>query len=221
MKLQQRSTVIIVIVFVVLAALVYLWEIRGHEEAPREEGRVPIFSFAVEDVVSLEVRDRVADQRVKLGRTGGELWVMTRPFGAEADDTRIEGLLSRLSTLQSNRVIEEEEIDLEAFGLTEPALEVEVGLGDGESQVLLVGKQNPAGYSYYVRREGEEAVYLVGSSTIGDLERLINEPPEKPTPMPTGTLIPTVIVPTPTMPVTGTATITPAVTVEPTSTARP
>jgi hypothetical protein len=215
-KLQQRGTIIVVIVFVLLAALVYFVEIRGGEEAPVEEGRVPVFSFALEDVVLLEVRDKVADQSVTVRRGIGELWRMTEPLAGEADDTRIEGLLTRLSTLQSTRIMQGEEIDLEAFGLIEPSLEVEVGMEDGGSQVLLVGVQNPAGYSHYVQRDGEEVVYLVGSSTIGDLERLIGEPPEKPTPMPTETLIPTVIIPSPTVPVTGTATIT--LTLEPTST---
>lgn len=219
MKLQQRGTIIVVIVFVVLAALIYFVEIRGQGEAPtEEEDRVSIFSFEVEDVVLLEVRDKVADQTVRVRPGLGESWFMMQPFGAEADVTRIEGLLGRLSTLQSSRVIEEEGIDLEAFGLSEPSLEVEVGLEEGGSQVLLVGGQNPAGYSHYVQREGEEPVYLVASSTIDDLERLISEPPEKPTPMPTETLMPTIVIPTATVPVTGTATITPTITVEPTST---
>jgi hypothetical protein len=218
MKLQQRGTIIVVIVFVFLAAWVYFVEIRGREEVPAEEGRVSIFSFEVEDVVLLEVRDKVTDQTVTVRRGVGELWRMTEPFAAEADDTRVEGLLSRLSRLESTRVIEGEEIDLEAFGLVEPSLEVELGLEDGESQVLLVGVQNPAGYSHYVRRQGQEVVYLVGSSTTGDLERLIAVPPEKPTPVLTETLQPTIIVPTATVPVTGTATVRSAVTVEPTST---
>lgn len=51
-----------------------------------------------------------------------------------------------------------------------------------------------------------------------DLEQLITKASEKPTPMHTETLIPTVIIPTSTVFVSKTATITPSVAVEPTST---
>jgi hypothetical protein len=106
-------------------------------------------------------------------------------------------------------------VDLEAFGLAEPALRVEVGLEQGGDQVLLVGSENPAGYSRYAQREGEERVYLVSSSTIGDLEELVGNPPEKPTPTPmsTETLPPTVITGTQTPAVSGAATVTPTLSV--------
>lgn len=221
MKLQQRATIIVVVVFAFLAAVVYLVEIRGGEEAPgEEEGRVPVFSFAPEDVVLLEVTNPATDQVTTVRRSIGEAWRMAEPFAAEADDTRIEGLLGRLSEFKSTRVLEKEDVDLGAFGLSEPSLRVRVDLESGDSQVLLVGKQNPAGYSHYVQREGEESVYLVGSSTVEDLERLIDEPPEKPTPVPTETLLPTVISSTPTLDAAGTPAATATVVVEPTSSAR-
>lgn len=218
MKLQQRTTIIIVIVFVALGALVYLLEVRGGQEAPQAEGRVPIFSFALNDVVVLEVTDRVSDERMVVRREAGEPWLMLEPFESEADEARIEGLLDRLSTLQSSRVIEEDQTDLEAFGLSEPSLEVKVGLREGASQVLLVGDETPAGYSHYVRLEGQDSAYLVGSSTISDLQRLINEPPEKPTPVPTATLLPTVTITTPTPSVSGGQTVTPTVSAHATGT---
>ncbi len=193
MRLHQRTTIIVVAVFVVLAALVFVLEMRGGQEtAPEEEGRVPVFSFEVEDAVTLEVTDQRSSESVMVRRLAEGMWRLTAPLEAEADATRIEGLLGSLSQMQSTRVVEGEDVDLEAFGLAEPALRVEVGLADGGSQVLLVGNKNPAGYSSYVQREGGSEVYLVASSAIGDLERLISEPPEKPTPTPTDTPGPTV-----------------------------
>jgi hypothetical protein len=179
MRLQQRSTAIVVIVFVLL-----------------------------------EVRHLASDEVVVVRRWIGEAWRMVEPFGAEADYTRVEGLLGRLSTLQSTRVIDEEDADLEAFGLSEPLMRVRVDLESGDSQVLLVGRENPAGYSQYVQREGGEAVYLVSSSAIKDLERLLDEPPEKPNPMPTETLVPKVITSAPTVSAGGTATVEPTPTVQ-------
>jgi hypothetical protein len=209
MRWHQRTTIIVVLVFAALAALVYLVEMRGGQETPsEEEGIVQVFSFEVGEATLLKVTDLATNESVTVSKSAGEAWQMTEPFEAEGDATRVEGVLGRLSELESTRVIEAEDVDLEAFGLREPALRVEVGLEGGETQVLLVGSTNPAGYSRYVQREGEERVYLVGSSTIGDLEELVSEPPEKPTPMPTETSLPTVITATESPSVSGTPTIT-------------
>lgn len=215
MRLQQRTTIIVVAVFAVLAALVLVVEMRGGQEtALEEEGRVLVFSFEVEDAVTLEVADQRSNASVMVRNWAAGMWRLTKPFEAEADAPRIEGLLGRLSQMQSTRVVEGEDLDLEAFGLAEPLLRVEIVLADGGSQVLLVGTRNPAGYSSYVQREGGDEVLLVGSSVIGDLERLISEPPQKPTPVPTVTLVPTVI----TEPATPGAELTPTAVSTPKST---
>jgi hypothetical protein len=192
MRLYQRTTIVVVLVFAVLAALVYVLEMRGGEEPPSaEEGVAQVFSFDVSEVELLTVTDLATNESVMLGKSAGGAWQMTEPFEAQGDDARVEGVLGRLSGLESTRIIEAEDVDPQAFGLLEPALRVEVDLEGGQTQVLLVGSTNPAGYSRYVQREGEERVYLVGSSTMGDLEELISDPPEKPTPTPTETPLPT------------------------------
>jgi hypothetical protein len=215
MRLQQRTTAIVVVVFAVLAVLVYLVEVRGGQGTPAdEEGVVPVFSFEVDQAILLKVTDLTADESVTVTKSPDGAWHMTEPFETEGDDTRVEGVLGRLSTLSSTRVIEGEDVNLEAFGLAEPTLRVELGLEGDESQVLLVGDENPVGYSRYAQREGEERVYLVGSSSIGDLEQLMADPPERPTPTPTKTPLPTVLTDTLATPVSGTATISPTVSLE-------
>jgi hypothetical protein len=215
MRLQQRTTVIVVVVFAVLAVLVYLVEVRGGQGTPAdEEGVVPVLSFELDEAILLKVTDLTTGESVTVTKSPEGAWYMTEPFESEGDDTRVEGVLGRLSALSSTRVIEGEDVNLEAFGLAEPTLRVELGLEDGESQVLLVGDENPVGYSRYAQREGEERVYLVGSSTIGDLEQLIADPPEKPTPTPTETPLPAVITDTRATPLSDTPTISPTVPVE-------
>jgi hypothetical protein len=216
MRLQQRTTIIVVVVFAVLAAFVYLVEMRTDQDTSSEEDSTSVFAFSSSEVSLLKVTDVTTQQSVTVERGVEGAWRMTDPFQADGDDARVESVLNSLSWLLSTRTIEGEDVDLEAFGLAEPALRVEVGLEEGDDQVLLVGNENPAGYSRYAQREGEEPVYLVSSSTIGDLEGLISDPPEKPTPTPapTETALSTVITETQTPPVSGTATPAPTVSQE-------
>jgi hypothetical protein len=214
MRLQQRITIVVVVVFAILAALVYVLEMRTDQGTSTEEDdTASVFSFSASEVTMLKVTDLTTDQSATVLRGADCAWQMTEPFDAEADDMRVESLLDTLSWLLPTRTIEGEDVDLGAFGLAEPVLRVEVGLEEGEDQVLLVGNENPAGYSRYAQREGEERVYLVSSSTIGDLEELISDPPEKPTPTPAPSETPpsTVITDTQTPSVSGTATATPTV----------
>jgi len=214
MRLQQRTTIIVVVVFAVLAAFVYMVEMRTDQDSSSEEDdTTSVFSFSASEVTLLKVTDLTTDESATVSRGADGAWQITEPFVAEGDDTRVESLLDSLSWLLSTRTIEGEDMDLEAFGLAEPVLRVEVDLEEGEDQVLLVGNENPAGYSRYAQREGEVRVYLVSSSTIADLEELISDPPEKPTPtpVPTEAAPSTVITETQTPPVSGTTTVTPTV----------
>jgi hypothetical protein len=214
MRLEQRTTIIVVVVFAVLAAFVYMVEMRTDQDTSSEEDdTTSVFSFSTGEVTLLKVTDLTSQESVTVRRGVGGAWRITDPFQADGDEERLESVLDSLSWLASTRTIEGEDVDLEAFGLAEPALRVEVGLEEGEDQVLLVGNENPAGYSRYAQREGEEGVYLASSSTMTDLEELISDPPEKPTPtpVPTETALPTVITETQTPPAGGTTTVTPTV----------
>ncbi len=210
MRLQQRTTIIVVAVFAVLAAFVYLVEMRTDQDTSSEEDDTSVFAFSTSEVALLKVTDLTTQQSVTVERGVDGAWGITDPFQADGDDARVESVLNSLSWLLSTRTIEGEDVDLEAFGLSVPALRVEVGLEEGDDQVLLVGSENPSGYSRYAQREGEERVYLVSSSTIDDVEGLISDPPEKPTPTPepTETAMSTVTTETETSAVSGTATAT-------------
>jgi len=53
------------------------------------------------------------------------------------------------------------------------------------TQSLEIGDQTPFQTSYYARRGGEQAVLLMESPTVDQLNRLVTTPPEKSTPLPT------------------------------------
>jgi len=63
----------------------------------------------------------------------------------EADQEDISSVLSTLSSLNSERLLEEKALDLTPYGLGNPALELDVTLKDKKTEKLLIGDPTPSG----------------------------------------------------------------------------
>lgn len=205
--MKVRNTLILVVVFALLAGYVYFFEIKKIEEGEEEEGpkTTQVFDLVADDVVELTVKGPEGIARLR--HVEGQPWQIEEPIQEEADDVRVTSLVNRLATLTASRTLTETG-SLATYGLAEPQLTAELKTRDNQLEALLAGDKNPQGSSYYVQKEGDENVYLVYASTIDDLKRLITEPPKKPTPTPTFTPIAGITV-------TVAATSTPAMTPTP------
>ena len=200
--MKFRNTAILLVILAILAG-VAVWETRRGPagESPQEKAKL-VFTLGRDDVGELEVKD--GDQAVYLARGGIGDWFIGAIGGPPADTARVNSLLDSLVNLKSTRLITDTSVGLAAFGLDNPPVQVRLGLAEGKKEVLLIGNKNPQGTSYYAQRQGGPNVYLVGTSLVDDLKKLVSEPPYKPTPAsppePGGTEAPAlkpVVTPTP------------------------
>ena len=81
---------------------------------------------------------------------------------AAADASEVSGITSNLSTLEQQRVIDENAQDLKEFGLAEPRIEVTFKAG-GEPQTLQIGAKTPTGSDVYAKIAGKPKVFLIPS----------------------------------------------------------
>ncbi len=221
--MKWRNTLILVIVLVLLGGYVYFFEMKKKE--PEVETTpttaVTIFDMADGDIVQLTVQSEEGRTRVK--RTeDGESWQMEEPTQAEADKGRLDSLALRIAKLMASRALTDTAENLADYGLTSPQITATIKLKSEEEENLFIGDQTPNEASYYIQKEGDPAVYIVASTIGHDLERLITEPPEKPTPIPTATDTPVITVPVTIIPpetITATVEPTTTMTAEPTITA--
>ena len=94
-------------------------------------------------------------QEIKLKKTGAETtvlrkgddgkWQIAEPKPLRADQDAVKSLVSSLSTLTADKVVEDKATDLSAYGLNAPTLDVTITKKDGKSQDLLVGDDTPTG----------------------------------------------------------------------------
>ncbi|MDQ7783519.1 MAG: DUF4340 domain-containing protein [Desulfomonilaceae bacterium] len=158
-------------VFVALAAYVYFVEIRHKQELEARKAEA-------EKIVKLD-REKISQVSLKSadhGRIGLEqsagTWVMTRPVAVKADSSSVRSLLNTISDAQYEKILKEEDVKWDEYGLDKPLLTVSVTTRD-ETYNLFFGALNPAKTSYYLRAKGDPRLFLVADTLKNALDKSV------------------------------------------------
>jgi len=91
-----------------------------------------------------------------------KFWEAVEPENMRANSSSVDYIAWNANTLKAKKMIEENPSDLSIYGLDSP-VKLTFILNDGTQNVLYVGNKIPTGGSYYARKEGDPAVYTIGS----------------------------------------------------------
>jgi len=193
MRRQLTTTAIIVAVFLVLAAAVYLVEFRrpAPEPTPLYE---PLWPALTVDQISRVTVQGALGLTCAIERDGQGIWQLLAPIQATADQDRAGRVVYDLANLLTYRHFAPEEVDLKEFGLITPTATIVMGLEGGEERILRVGAESPKGNTYYVL--WGDQVHLCPRGPIGEILEVLTKPPLPPTASPSAPPAPT-IPPTP------------------------
>jgi hypothetical protein len=169
-KMKGRGLIIAVIILAVLAGILY-WS--QHRTPPAESAAVSPAAPAILKIDPSAVTQLVLKQKgsdpVTLKKTEGK-WQITEPKPYRADQEAVAGVLSTLSALSADRVVEDKAADRKQYGLEEPAAEVDVG-----TRQLMLGDDTPAGGDVYAGVAGDPRVFTVSSYTKTSLTKSLND----------------------------------------------
>src|SRR6202040_3822058 len=84
-------------------------------------------------------------------------------------------LLSSVSSLNSDRLVEDKAADLGQYGLTQPSLELDVTTKDTKPQKLLLGDETPAGSAVFAKLDGDPRVFTIASYNKTSLDKSAND----------------------------------------------
>jgi hypothetical protein len=127
-----------------------------------------LFAFKREDVERLRIH-RVDEPEVEIVREG-DRWQLVRPLRGRADETEVDKILNKLTTLKAESFNDEEPEDLAAYGLDRPVWKVEVVLKPDQTKAtLLIGSiYQEKGKGYLYAKRGERPVVVsLGMDIIG------------------------------------------------------
>jgi hypothetical protein len=108
---------------------------------------------------------------IEMSRTGTD-WKVTKPIPWRSDYTQIEGFLTRLSSSNMSRLVEENPKDLAKYGLDKPSMTVTIGAGSAKT-VLEIGRSE--GTETYAKDASRPIVFIVDSTLQADLNRDLDE----------------------------------------------
>jgi hypothetical protein len=162
-----------------------------------------IFSFDDSKVTAFELHQ--ADQSVRIEKQGDN-WTVAGT-GDPANRSSFNSLIVRMSQLKATRAVDNPGTDLSQYGLDSPRDSAIAQLNDGTTYQLDLGSKTPVQTGTYAKKADAGDIYVIADQFTTDLERLVADPKEPPTPTP----VPPTNTPVPTSAVSGEGTPLPTV----------
>ena len=170
----------LIIAAVVLAALTGVLYWSNHHPPSESTAKASldtppkILSLKQEDISKIEIRKKGGEE-LDLAKGDAGKWQITAPKPLGADQEAVSSLLSSVSSLNADRLVEDKASDLSQYGLAQPALEIDVTTKDGKPQKLLLGDDTPAGSAVFAKLDGDPRVFTIASYNKSSIDKSAND----------------------------------------------
>ena len=175
--MKIRGLMVASLIFFILAGTLY-WSNhhKPAEDAANASGNTPpaILKLDAAAITRLDLEKKDTKPIVLMKADSGE-WKITKPQPYGADQTVVSGVLSFLSSLNSERMVEDKATDLKQYGLNQPALELDITEKDNKTQKLLIGDDTPTGGATYAMLAGDPRVFTMASYAKTSLDKNLND----------------------------------------------
>lgn len=164
----MKSTLALVLLLAGLGGYIYFVDSKQPAAGVEQKEK----AFTVDADKLSEIRVTAGGETSVLRKADGT-WKMIEPVDTEADQTEVTSLTTNLSTLEINRVIDENAGDLAQYGLATPAVQVTFTADGNVTGGIAIGDKTPTQGDVYAVRPGEKKVFLVSAF----LESTLNKKP--------------------------------------------
>src|SRR6202023_3736033 len=110
-------------------------------------------------------------EELALVKGGASKWEITVPKPLGADQEAVSCLLSTVSSLNAERLVDDKAADLNQYGLAQPSLELDVTTKDAKPQKLFLGDDTPAGSAVFAKLEGDPRIFTIASYSKTSLDK--------------------------------------------------
>ena len=154
------TTAVLAALLVGLGAYIYFYE---WGEQPAAEEKEKAFAAVATDSIE-ELQIKAATGETSHLRRGDNGWEIVEPVTANADPAEISSITSNLSSLEVQRVVDENPSDVAQYGLNPPKVDVAFRLkNEKDFRHLFVGEKTATGGDLYARRQNDKKVFLISS----------------------------------------------------------
>ncbi|MBA7637694.1 hypothetical protein ES703_45340 [subsurface metagenome] len=179
--MRLRNILILLAILLALGGYFYFSNIP--EPPTKPEPKLYVWDIDMEAIQHIEItlpREDMSQAFIKIPEEDKFPWYFDDPQRSDVDTARWGGGIPLLlSGPGADRVIAENATQekLTEFGLTQPQMEINLTLEDGDTMNIIVGNSTPDGHAFYVQAPSTNDVALVDYTWYEVLERLVKEPP--------------------------------------------
>jgi len=175
--MRIHSLTIAACILLILGGALY-WS--NHHQANEESTKISadtppvILKLDQAAITAVELKKK-GSEPIALAKSSSGDWHIAEPKPLRADQSAVSGIVSTLSSLNSQRVVEDKASDLKTFGLENPPLEVDLTEKDNKSKKLLLGDETPASSGVYAMVAGDPRVFTIASWEKSSLDKSLND----------------------------------------------
>jgi hypothetical protein len=158
----------------VLGGLVW-WSNKKQATASKKstDSSIKLLSISEDQFQEIKIK-KLTGELQDLRRVNGK-WQLAQPVQLSADPDTVGSMVSSLSSLNADKLIEDKAADLQPYGLHIPTLDITVVKKDGKSDELLIGDDTPTGSGAYAELAGDPRVFSVASFTKTSFDKTPND----------------------------------------------
>ena len=173
--MKPRGLLAAVIVLAALGGALYWSNKKKKAEADKPTDTSTKILTIPEDQIKDVTIKKTGTDPIVLHKSDDGKWQLTAPKPQRADQDTAKSLISSLSTLNADKVVEDKSSDLSAYGLNAPTLNVTVLKKDGKTADFLVGDDTPTGGGAYAKLAGDPHVYTIASYVKTSIDKTPND----------------------------------------------
>jgi hypothetical protein len=169
--MKPKGLLIAVVLLAVLGGVTW-WSNKTQADkakAPAADAPVKLLTIPDDQFQEIKIK-KVTDEALSLKRENGK-WQMTAPKPMAADQDAAAAMVSTLSNLTADKVVEEKATDLKPYGLDMPTLDVEIVRKDGKTDRLLIGDDTLNGTGAYAKLANDGKVVTVTTTVKTSLDK--------------------------------------------------
>jgi hypothetical protein len=172
--MKLRGLIIAIVVLAALTGALYWSNRQKPAETASADAPPKILTLKQEDISKIDLKKKGADELVLAKDSSGK-WQITAPKLLSVEQSTVSPMLSSLSALTSERLVEEKASDLGQYGLSDPALTASITEKNNKTHALLLGDQTPAGNAVYAKLDGDPRVFIIANYNKGNIDKSVND----------------------------------------------
>ncbi len=143
------------------------------DKAPVETTTVKLLNLPEDQIQDIEIKKR-AGETIQLKRNDSK-WLIAGAESLRADPDAVSSMLSTISSLSSDRTVEEKASSLEPYGLAPATIELNVTDKNKKTAKVLIGDDTPAGTAVYAAVAGDARVFALASYKKNSFDKSTND----------------------------------------------